>query len=52
MGSTQERKRIYIVLGVFGALALITPFLDLFLQSLVTEILVFGIQTHAEMHRF
>lgn len=43
MGSTLERKRIYIVLGVFGVLALITPFLDLFLQSLVTEILVFGI---------
>ncbi|MBT3350900.1 MAG: branched-chain amino acid ABC transporter permease [Nitrospinaceae bacterium] len=43
MGSPQERKRIYIVLGVFGTLALITPFLDLFLQSLVTEILIFGL---------
>ena len=32
-----------IVMGVFAALALITPFLVLFLQSLVTEILVFGI---------
>ena len=32
-----------IVLAVFAALGLVTPFLDLFLQSLVTEILVFGI---------
>ena len=43
MGSLMERRRIMIVLGVFAALAAVTPFLDLFLQSLVTEILVFGI---------
>ncbi len=41
--SLMERRRIMIVLGVFAALAAVTPFLDLFLQSLVTEILVFGI---------
>ena len=43
MGNKNQRRRILIVLGVFAALGLVTPFLDLFLQSLVTEILVFGI---------
>ena len=38
-----EGRRIAIVVGVFAVLAAVTPFLDLFLQSLVTEILVFGI---------
>ena len=38
-----EKRRIFIVLGVFIALGCVTPFLDLFMQSLVTEILVFGI---------
>jgi branched-chain amino acid transport system permease protein len=43
MGTQAERKRIFIVLGVFAVVGVITPFLDLFLQSLLTEILVFGI---------
>ena len=38
-----EKRRVLIVLGAFVALGVVTPFLDLFMQSLVTEILVFGI---------
>lgn len=37
------RLRILYVLAVFALLGIVTPFLDLFLQSLITEILVFGI---------
>ncbi len=43
MGNNKQLRRIYIVLAVFAVLGIVTPFLDLFLQSLVTEILVFGI---------
>jgi branched-chain amino acid transport system permease protein len=43
MGSIQERKHVYLVMGLFCALALVTPYLDLFLQQLLSEILVFGL---------
>ncbi len=43
MGNNNQLRRIYIVLAVFTVLGIVTPFLDLFMQSLVTEILVFGI---------
>ena len=43
MGNNKQLRRIYIVLAVFTVLGIVTPFLDLFMQSLVTEILVFGI---------
>ena len=43
MLNNANRRNVYIVLAVFAVLAAVTPFLDLFLQSLVTEILVFGI---------
>ena len=42
-GYSAGRLRIVYVLAVFALLGIVTPFLDLFLQSLVTEILVFGI---------
>ncbi len=43
MGNNNQRRRILIVLGVFVALGIVTPFLDSFMQALVTEILIFGI---------
>ena len=42
-GSSSEKARAALALGAFAALGAVTPFLDLFMQSLVTEILVFGI---------
>ncbi|MFQ5986987.1 MAG: branched-chain amino acid ABC transporter permease [Thermoplasmata archaeon] len=43
LDASSEVKRIGFTLAAFAALGVVTPFLDLFRQTLVTEILVFGI---------